>query len=223
MVKDVTSLINTDDPGVDLVREWIADAENQVQELPVERAAGERALYALQVTSRSPMGAIALETGGLLVDHGFIRVLGGGHAQVRAIQDWNGIVAGQAGLRLPGAILVADDVVGGFFAVNGGGLRGDPGHIFYFSPTSLEWEDVGDSYSEWLCGLFDGDLSEFYDGMRWDGWEKDAAALSGSHAFSIYPFLCTEGPTVAERSRRAVPIAELWGLHVEELPKQLSR
>ena len=43
----------------------IRAAKNPVEELKVERSAGERALLALQVTSRSPMGAIALETGGL--------------------------------------------------------------------------------------------------------------------------------------------------------------
>src|SRR5947208_16506614 len=69
-------LIDKKEPGIELVRSWIRAATNPVEELRVERADGERALVALQVTSRSPMGAIALETGGLLVDHGWIRVLG---------------------------------------------------------------------------------------------------------------------------------------------------
>jgi hypothetical protein len=95
-----------------------------VRELSVERRLGESALYALQVSSRSPMGAIALETGGLLIDHGWIRVLGGGSAELpRTIHEWNDLKPGQAARRVPGAILVADDVIGGLFAVNGGGLR----------------------------------------------------------------------------------------------------
>jgi len=36
------------------------------------------ALVAVQVTTRSPMGAIIYETGGILVDHGWIRILGSG-------------------------------------------------------------------------------------------------------------------------------------------------
>jgi hypothetical protein len=62
--------------------------------LKVDRAAGERALVGLQVTSQSPLGAIALETGGLLVDHGWIRVLGGGSPRLpRAIHEWNRMTA----------------------------------------------------------------------------------------------------------------------------------
>src|SRR6187455_2268321 len=81
----------------------------------------------------------------------WLRVLGGGHPRLpRAIHDFNGISAGHSAKRLPGAVIVADDAVGGFFALNGGGIPGAPGHVFYFPPTSLEWEDVAPSYSDWL-------------------------------------------------------------------------
>lgn len=221
--RTLEQLIGSDRPGITLVRSWIAGAKNPVEALGVERAAGERALLALQVTSRSPMGAIALETGGILIDHGWVRVLGGGHARLpRTIQDWNGVAAGRPARRLPGAIIVADDVVGGFFAINGGGIRGDPGHVFYFSPTALRWEDVAPSYSDWLTGMMGGDLARFYEGMRWSGWEQEVTALAGDQAFSFYPFLFAVGPEVGKRSRRPVPVEELWHLHVEDLPKQLG-
>ena len=169
------------------------------------------------------MGAVALETGGILVDYGWVRVLGGGRARLsRTIQGWNDLAAARPAGRLPGAILVADDAVGGFFAVNGGGIPGAPGHVFYFSPTALRWEDIAPSYSDWLLGIMSGDLAKFYEGMRWPGWEKDAAALPGDQAFSIYPFLFAAGPEVGKRSRRPVPIEELWHLHVQDLPKQLA-
>jgi hypothetical protein len=63
-VRTLEQLIDTKEPGMSLVRSWIDGAKNTVEVLEVERAAGERALVALQVTSRSPMGAIALETVG---------------------------------------------------------------------------------------------------------------------------------------------------------------
>jgi hypothetical protein len=216
-------LINTEEPGITLVRSWIAEAKNPVEVLPVERSAGERALVALQITSRSPMGAIALETGGLLIDRGWLRVLGGGHPRLpRSLPDWNGIEGTGPAQRLSGAIVVADDVMGGFFALNGGRLPGPPGHVFYFSPDSLEWEDIAVSYSEWLVKMMSVDFAAFYEGMRFDGWEKEVAALPGDQAFSIYPFLFAEGPEVGQRSRLPVPIDELWRLHVEDLPKKLG-
>jgi len=222
--RTLEQLLNLDDPGITLVRAWISATGNSVEELPVERASGERALVALQVTSRSPMGAVALETGGLLIDHGWIRVLGGGHARLpRSIHEWNGINVDRPSPRLRGAVLVADDAIGGFFAVNGGAFPGPPGHVFYYSPGTLRWDDIASSYSEWLAGMISGDMKKFYAGERWPGWEKDVAALPGDRAFSVYPFLFTEGPQMAKRSRSAVPVEELWRLYIDDLPKQLTR
>lgn len=39
---------------------------------------------------------------------------------------------------------------------------------------------------------------------------------------SIQPFPFLEGPPISERSRRAVPIAELWNIYLEDVPKQLK-
>ena len=166
----------------------------------------------------------AVETGGLLIDGGWIRVLGGGHARLpRAIHTWNGIDPGRPAERLSGALLVADDAIGGFFALNGGGIAGEAFHVFYFSTADLTWTDVAPSYSDWLVSMMNGDLEEFYDGERWPGWEVDVASLPGDQAYSVYPPLFTVGPKIAERSRRAVPIDELWELYVQHLPSELTR
>jgi hypothetical protein len=166
------------------------------------------------------MGAVALETGGLLVDHGWIRVLGGGHKRLpRSIADWNGLVGGAAH-RLPGTILVADDVLGGFFAINGGGLTGERGHVFYYSPQSLAWEDVASSYSEWLGGILSGNLEAFYKDVRWRGWRREVEPLPGDKGIIVYPFLFADGADIAKRSRKPVPLRELWTLYIEEVPKQ---
>jgi hypothetical protein len=220
--RGLDELINKKEPGIELVRGWIRAAKNPVEVLSVERAAGERALLALQVTSRSPMGAIALETGGLLIDHGWIRVLGAGHKRLpRSIQEWNRMTGGAAH-RLPGTILVGDDVLGGFFAINGGGLKGPPGHVFYYSPDSLTWEDLWPSYSEWLVGIMSADLEKFYQGLRWSSWRPEVERLPGDKGISVYPFVWTKGEAIEKRSRRPVPLQELWTLHVEELPRQLG-
>ena len=124
--------------------------------------------------------------------------------------------------RLPGTILVGDDVLGGFFAINGGGLKGAAGHVFYYSPRSLTWEDVAPSYSEWLVGIMTGDLEVFYEGLRWPGWRREVERLSGDRAISVYPFLFSAGEDIAKRSRKPVPLQELWTLTVEDLPKQLG-
>jgi hypothetical protein len=213
-VRTLDQLINHDEPGIALVKQWIGSATNAAELLAVDRQDGERALLALQVTSRSPMGALALESGGLLIDHGWVRVLGGGSSRLpRAIDQWNGIAApGRPSTRLPGTILVGDDVLGGFFALNGGGIANELGHVFYHAPDSFDWEHMAPSYSDWLMAMMTIDLAKFYKGQRWPGWETDVATLPGDRAFNVYPFLFAEGPEIAERSRRAVPVDELWRL-----------
>ncbi len=222
--RSLAELVNTTDPGWPVVAEMIAKAKNKVEVLPVDPKKGEQALLAIQVTTRSPMGAIAYGSGGLLVDHGWVRVLGGGHTRLpRDLGSWNFPKGTDHPLRLAGAMLVADDVLGGFFAVNGGAFAGPSGNVFYFAPDSLEWEDLGRGYSDFLEFLFQGDLAKFYSGQHWKDWTNDVEKLPGDRAYSVQPFLFTkEGGTIDQRSRKDVPIEELWTLYTIDLPKQLK-
>ena len=89
-MRPLSELIDTDDPAWPEVQEWIAGATNAVEVLPVNEADRDAALHAIQVTTRSPMGAIVFETGGLLIDHGWLRVLGSGHSRLpRSLASWN--------------------------------------------------------------------------------------------------------------------------------------
>jgi hypothetical protein len=180
-----------------------------VEVLPRTTAHAEQALLAAQVTTRSPLGAVVYETGGILVAGGWLRILGSGSAGLdRDLMGWN------AGKR-PGLLLVADDVLGGFFAVNGGALGAESlGQVYYFAPESLAWEPLEFGYSDFLAFCFSGDLEQFYGELRWPGWAAEVARLSGSQGLSCVPFLWTaEGRDPARASRRPVPIEELWRLH----------
>ena len=137
-MRPLSELINTDDPAWPEVQEWIAGATNAVEVLPVTEADRDAALLAIQVTTRSPMGAIVYETGGLLIDHGWLRILGSGHSRLpRSLASWNEGRTMFGDERPPGYLLVADDVLGGFFAINGGSLGPEQGSVFYFAPLKL--------------------------------------------------------------------------------------
>lgn len=114
----------------------------------------------------------------------------------------------------PGYLLVADDVLGGFFAINGGDLGEEMGSVFYFAPDSNEWECLDMGYSQFLMWSLQGDIAGFYENMRWPGWDQEISSLTGDQAISVYPFLSAKGPPIAERHRGVVPIAELFTLHI---------
>jgi hypothetical protein len=199
-------LVDEGDDAIALVRQWAAAAPFDVEILPCAATAGQRALETLQVSTRSPLGALAFHTGGLLIDNGWLRVLGGGCDRLpRAIDAWNGIGQGQH--RLAQGLLIADDAAGGFFA-----WFNQPRTIHYLAPDTLRWEDLGRGYSDWLVAMLSVGLSRFYAELRWEGWQAEAGRLDGSSAMSFQPFLWSKGPPIGQRSRRPAPVEELWSL-----------
>ena len=205
-LRSLAELINTQEPGWELVSSWIKQAKNKVQVLPKSQARADSTLLAAQVTTRSPMGAVIYETGGILVDGGWLRILGSGcPALNRDLMRWNQD-------KQASFLLVADDVMGGFYAINGGAFGPESvGEVFYFAPDKLHWETTHKNYSEFLVFCFSGDLARYYKNLRWKGWEKEVNTLNGNQGLACYPFLfTTEGENVANDKRGIVPISELW-------------
>jgi hypothetical protein len=211
----------SDDPAYPELAKAAAAAPNNVVLLPIVSDEQRRAcLEALQMTTRSTLGAIAHETGGVLVDHGFLRMFGSGSPRLsRQLIAWNA----ELGVSLDSFIIVADDVVGGVFAIDTGAL-GAPRHVHYFAPDTLEWEDTELGHSDWVSWAFEGNLAVFYESTRWPGWEKDIAALSGDQSLSVVPPMWTEGDRkpIAKRDRRAVPAKEQYLLQ-QQFAKALGR
>lgn len=221
--RTLDELLSKEQPAWPLVEQWVKTAKNQVEILPPDQKARGDALVLTQVTTRSPMGAIVYESGGFLVDHGWLRILGSGHPKLpRSLPGWNRAVGIDLAAGPPKFLLVADDVVGGFYAIDGGAL-GKPGNIFYYAPDQLSWENTGKGYTDFLLFCFNGDLEKYYKDMRWPGWQTDIASLKGDQGISIYPFPCAQGPDFGSRHRGFVPATELYGLYVEDLPRKIPK
>lgn len=109
-------------------------------------------------------------------------------------------------------LLVADDVLGGFFAINNGAFEKDNiGKVFYFAPDNVKWQSLDLSYSEFIQFCFSGDLNKFYDGFKWKNYEKDLSDIDGNSAFTFFPYLCTkEGSDINKVSKKIVPVNEVW-------------
>ncbi len=211
-MRPVEDLINTTEPGWILVQQWIDSAKNKVEILPCDTTKAKDALYKTQVTTRSPMGAVIYSTGGLLVDNGWIRILGSGSSKLsRSLPDWNrGRSFAEFGDR-PGFLLIADDAVGGFFAINGGQLGKDAGKVYYLAPDNLQWEPLDLTYTDFLIFCFTGDLNEFYETLRWDKWMDEVSILNGDKVYSFYPYLWSkEGQDINKNSRKVVAVDEQY-------------
>lgn len=222
-MRSVDELINKTDPGWPVVEKWIKAAKNKVEVLAVDTVKAKDALYKTQVTTRSPMGAIIYMTGGLLVDDGWIRILGSGNVRLnRTLPDWNkGKAFSEFGEAAP-YLLIADDAAGGFFLLNGGALGKDIGKVYYFAPDNLEFESMDLSYSEFLLFCFNNDLDKFYKGNRWTNWREEVKKLDGDKVYNFVPFLWTkEGKDINKNKRMAVPVEEQFSLNLD-FRKQLG-
>lgn len=207
-MKTLDELLNTDEPAIELIKEWISKSPHNVEILPPSENRT-RILESLHITTRSPLGAIAYETGGILIDNGWIRFLGSGNTKLkRNIVDWNHE-------RSSGFLLVADDMVGGFFAINGGTLGPDTGKIYYWSPDFLEWEPLDIGFTDFFVWALSEKINEFYLDLGKEKLSQDYNEFDSDKCFSFYPFLWTEEGSVEKSSIGVVPIEEAFGIKNE--------
>ncbi|KKX46421.1 hypothetical protein L950_0232085 [Sphingobacterium sp. IITKGP-BTPF85] len=137
MMKTLKDLINKDGFGWALVQKWMENSKNTFETLPRVSKRADEELLRLQISTKSPMGAIVFETGGILIENGWLRILGSGSTKLnRGMMEWNKgktyVNEGEKG----GFLLIADDVLGGYFAINAGELGEEIGKIYYFAPNT---------------------------------------------------------------------------------------
>jgi hypothetical protein len=175
--------------------------------LPPDPARSARCLDTLGVTARSWLGAVIAYSGGLLVDHGWLRVFGSGSGDLPDVL-YDTDPAG-------GGLVVALDVLGGQF-VWAPSEPGKPPTLHYFGPDTMDWQDLDLGYRDWLHAMLAGSMTEFYENLRWPGWEAEVAALSLGQGISTYPPPSTvEGRDLSAASRRPMAMAELIAFHHE--------
>jgi Protein of unknown function DUF2625 len=212
-IKSLKELTDTSDTGWEVVRILLPKATNKVEILPRDSARANQAVYQSQLAVQTTMGAIEYMTGGIMIDGGWIRIIGSGSPRLpRSLPEWNEGKSIVGYGHTTGFYLVADDVLGGFFALNWGGLAfKDAGKVFYLGPDDLQWKSTGGGYGEFLQFCFTGNLEKFYTGLRWKNWHQEVDTLSGDRAFYIMPPLWSvEGKDIEKDERHAVPIGEIY-------------
>jgi hypothetical protein len=188
----------------------LAAAPYPVEVLPADPPRAAACLQALGVSTRSWLGAVAATSGGLVIDHGWLRVLGSGHGGLPGVA-----------VTEDGFLVVGYDVLGGQFAWT----QAEPGQaptVHYFGPEDLAWDDLELGYADWLHAMIGGALTQFYRGLRWPGWESEVAAVRLDQGINTLPPPWTaEGKDLATVSRRAIPLAELVSVQ-QDIARQLA-
>jgi hypothetical protein len=189
----------------------IAAAPYPVEVLPADQQRAAACRQGLGISTRSWLGAVAATSGGLLVDHGWLRVLGSGHGGLP-----------QVAVGADGPLVIGYDVMGGQFAWAPAGPDATA-TVHYFGPEDLTWDDLELGYADWLNAMIGGALTTFYQGLRWPGWEAEVAALALDQGIDAFPPPWTlEGRDLAAVSRKAVPLAELVAVH-QDMARRLTK
>lgn len=218
----LSELIDPDGNGWEQITKWKESATNKIEVLPKNNARADSALYRMQLSTSSPVGAMIYSCGGMLIDNGWIRILGSGCEQLdRSLPEWNQGKAFSKYGDNPSFLLIADDVFGGFFAINAGAIdKFDVGKVFYYGPNSLKWRTTGLGYSEFIVFCFSGDIEKFYKGFRWRGWQDEVKQLSGNQVISCYPLLWTDAGKDLNSNRKVVSVQKQWELYQQ--PKNVT-
>src|SRR5262249_49040994 len=76
------------------IRNLVRSSPSPVRVLEAPESRRDMALEALQVTTRSHLGALVGECGGLMVDNGWLRILGAGSDGLPGVHEANSLADG---------------------------------------------------------------------------------------------------------------------------------
>lgn len=205
-MQTLEQLINVPNPAWNVLKTWFENTRNTFEMLPTDDDRAAQELLSLQLSLATPMGAVLFETGGIFVKEGWLRILGSGSKKMdRGLTEWNYGKSFEKTGEQPSYLLVADDVVGGYFALNTGGLGMEGlGKIHYYNPQTEKWQNLNLAYSEFLGWALNADLDAFYKDFFWDNWQQDIAELNGNQVIVFTPELSVK--TDQKRTQQIVPI-----------------
>ena len=175
---------------------------------------GRLELEKVGIMHNSVLGTIILHTAGIRVDN-WIRIIGQNCDEHNGIFQYNSANNSSENEIMQGMFIVAQDIVGGVFAINVSKFSEGIKMIWYFAPDTLEWECLDMNYAQFLAWTIQGNLDEFYSSMRWDYWEKDCKNVGFDKVWLIYPFLWSQECELETASKKLVPFMELKELNTD--------
>lgn len=174
--------------------------------------AGQSECEKLSIPKDSVLATVVKNCSGIYIDN-WIRILGQGNEKQNGVMHYNCCLLEHSIIK--GMFIVANDVVGGIYAINISGFETDKNKIWYFAPDTLEWESLGMKYLDFIAWAAQGNLNDFYEAMRWDEWRNDCKKLEFNTCYLIYPFLWAKECDINTASKKIVLLDELISLNFD--------
>jgi hypothetical protein len=147
------------------------------------------------------LGTVVYETGGVSIANGLVRLLGSGAG--RSLQRTHEELGLPFDGSYPDILLVADDMFGGLFALNGGRFgRDGQGQLFHLAADDIAWLPLNVAYTAFVSWCLTGDLNRFYEPFsHLQAYEMQPRPAFDA-VYSFYPFLWTnEGKNTSPTTR----------------------
>lgn len=194
------------------------NSSKQVHIYEGTEAVGKEEIENMCIDINSVLGVIVLYTAGICVDN-WIRVIGQNCNEHNGISQYNSEQINKDYTSMKGMLIVAQDIVGGIFAINTSKFSESREKVWYFAPDTLEWECLDMDYAGFISWIAKGNTDEFYNSMRWETWKKDCENINFDKAYLIYPFLWANECDLSTATKKVVPFMELMGINMEYAKK----
>ncbi|WGH92884.1 DUF2625 family protein [Auritidibacter ignavus] len=201
-------------PAID---ELLSEHSERVHRVEADPARARQVLNELGVSEVSHMGALLTHTAGLLIDGGWLRILGSGNDELPDLTVWTPRHNGR-----PLYMTIAVDVIGGIYAIDGGGLGISTGYICYFDPVRLNWGPLAPDYAGFLNWVFSSGYEELYEDLRWEDHLQQVRTLDMTQGIRFDPPLHqSEGVDINTLQRETVELEDLWATEFVAARSQL--
>ena len=102
---------------------------------------GKQEIGHMGISSDSVLGTVVLYTAGICIDN-WIRIIGQKSKEHNGISQYNLDETKEECIIRKGMLIVAQDIVGGIFAINMSKFKDGIKQVWYFAPDTLEWECI---------------------------------------------------------------------------------
>jgi hypothetical protein len=190
---------------------WINNPHNKVEVLPSDTGRAKSCIFNININPTSSLAAMIWRTGGVLVDNGWVRILGAGSTKLdRSVFDWNKEKS-QLKKDSINYLIIADDVVGGVFALRiTNGINIEEASVYYFGANNLMWYPLNINYRKFIQFCFLGNLDRFYADFRWAEWQEEIKSINTMQTISCYPLLWTKEGKDISLNRKIVSVQDCW-------------